>query len=50
MIAIIGSLFATQALVHRVAHASEVGIERLSADMIIVPIGGGRRSTIEDGR
>lgn len=42
MITIIGSLFATQVFVQGVAHASEVGIERLGADMIIVPMGSGR--------
>ena len=42
MIAIIGTLFATQIFVQGVAHAVEVGTERLGADMIVVPIGSGR--------
>jgi putative ABC transport system permease protein len=42
MIAIIGTLFTTQVFVQGVAHAVEVGTERLGADMIIVPIGSGR--------
>ena len=42
MIAIIGTLFATQIFVQGVAHAVEIGTERLGADMIIVPIGSAR--------
>ena len=42
MIAIIGSLFAIQVFVQGVAHAAEVGTERLGADLIIVPLGSGR--------
>ena len=44
MIAIIGTLFTTQVFVQGVAHAIEVGTERLGADMIIVPIGSGRNA------
>ena len=42
MIAIIGTLFATEVFVQGIAHAVEVGTERLGADMIIVPLGSGR--------
>ena len=42
MIAIIGTLFATQVFVQGVASAVEVGTERLGADLIVVPMGSAR--------
>jgi len=42
MVAIIGTLFASQVFVQGVTHVVEVGTERLGADMIIVPLGSGR--------
>ena len=42
MVAIIGTLFASQIFVQGVTHVVEVGTERLGADMIIVPLGSER--------
>ncbi len=39
MITIIGTLFATQIFVQGVAHAVEVGTDRLGADLIVMPLG-----------
>ncbi len=42
MIAIIGTLFATQIFVQGVAQDVEIGTERLGADLVVVPIGSAR--------
>jgi len=42
MVAIIGTLFASQVFVQGITGVVEVGTERLGADMIIVPLGSGR--------